>query len=92
MNPDPNEPAGAAGPAASSGDPDPLDDTQPVEVPRYAPAPDPRPDTRWAWAPADRYTQDGVVHPQDQRSLARRAVADLAAAGFTARAPPRPTW
>ena len=30
----------------------------------------------WAWAPADRYTQDGEVHPQDQRSLARRAVAD----------------
>ena len=47
MNPDPSQPAG---PPA---DPDPLDDTQPVEVPRYAPAPDPRPDTRWAWAPAD---------------------------------------
>jgi serine protease Do len=29
---------------------DPLDDTQRVEVPRYAPAPDPRPDARWAWA------------------------------------------
>ncbi len=29
---------------------DPLDETQRVEVPRYAPAPDPRPDTRWAWA------------------------------------------
>jgi serine protease Do len=31
---------------------DSLDDTQRVEVPRYAPAPDPRPDARWAWAPA----------------------------------------
>ena len=30
--------------------PDPLDDTQPVDVPRYAPTPDPRPDARWAWA------------------------------------------
>src|SRR6187549_1721025 len=28
----------------------------------------------WAWAPADRWNQDGQVHPQDQRSLARRAV------------------
>jgi serine protease Do len=27
-----------------------LDDTQRIEVPRYAPAPDPRPDARWAWA------------------------------------------
>jgi glutamine synthetase len=38
----------------------------------------------WAWAPADRYTQQGEVHPQDQRSLARRAVQDLADAGLTA--------
>ena len=30
--------------------PDPLDDSQPVDVPRYAPTPDPRPDARWAWA------------------------------------------
>jgi serine protease Do len=27
-----------------------LDDTQPIEVQRFAPAPDPRPDDRWAWA------------------------------------------
>ena len=32
------------------GSPDPLDDTQRVDVPRYAPTPDPRPDARWAWA------------------------------------------
>jgi 2-alkenal reductase len=45
--------------------PDQLEDTQRVEVPRYAPAPDPRPDARWAWAspaggpPTDRwYDQD----------------------------------
>jgi serine protease Do len=30
--------------------PESLDDTQRVDVPRYAPAPDPRPDARWAWA------------------------------------------
>ena len=32
------------------GESDPLDDTQRVDVPRYAPTPDPRPDARWAWA------------------------------------------
>jgi glutamine synthetase len=46
----------------------------------------------WAWAPADRYTQDGTVHPQDQRSLAKRAVADLAAAGLTAMAAFEVEW
>jgi glutamine synthetase len=39
----------------------------------------------WAWAPAVRYQQDGVVHPQDQRSIARAAVAALMDAGYTAR-------
>jgi len=39
----------------------------------------------WAWAPAMRYQQDGVVHPQDQRSVARAAVAALAGAGYAAR-------
>ena len=29
----------------------------------------------WAWAPVDRYTQDGDEHPGCQRSLARRAAA-----------------
>ena len=53
MNQDPNPPAGVPGPTGQTGAPDPLDDTQPVDVPRYAPTPDPRPDTRWAWAPAD---------------------------------------
>ncbi len=37
-------------PRESGGDADALDDTQPIEVERYAPAPDPRPDDRWAWA------------------------------------------
>jgi len=39
----------------------------------------------WAWAPADRYQQDGEVHPQDQRSLASRAVRALAESGLTAK-------
>ena len=39
--------------------PDPLDDTQRVDIPRYAPAPDPRPDARWAWAsPTGQPTSD----------------------------------
>jgi S1-C subfamily serine protease len=41
--PTPGAPQGA-------GSTDPLDDTQRVDVPRYAPTPDPRPDARWAWA------------------------------------------
>ncbi len=44
-NPVPGEPQPAG--------PNPLDDTQPVDVPRYAPPPDPRPDARWAWASTD---------------------------------------
>ncbi len=51
-------------PAASPGDPDPLDDTQPVEVPRFAPTPDPRPDARWAWAtPEPRPSTDHWYEP-----------------------------
>ncbi len=36
----------------------------------------------WAWAPADRYTQDGDIHPQCARSLAREMTQRLSAAGF----------
>lgn len=39
----------------------------------------------WAWAPADRYDQDGVVHTGDQRGLAKAAVERLAARGYQAR-------
>jgi glutamine synthetase len=39
----------------------------------------------WAWAPADRYDQEGVVHPQDQRSLAKAATRRLAERGYTAK-------
>ncbi|MGC7098856.1 glutamine synthetase family protein [Amycolatopsis lurida] len=38
----------------------------------------------WAWAPADRYQQDGTPHPADPRLLARQAVARLAEHGLTA--------
>lgn len=40
----------------------------------------------WAWAPVDRYTQDGDLHPQDSRGLLRRAVAQLVEDDLTARA------
>lgn len=39
----------------------------------------------WAWAPVDRYTQDGEEHPSCQRSFARRMVERVAAAGITAK-------
>jgi len=48
---------------------DPLDDTQPVEVPRFAPTPDPRPDARWAWATpgaqpsSERWYEPSAVEP-----------------------------
>ena len=36
--------------APDAGSSENLDDTQRVEISRYAPTPDPRPDARWAWA------------------------------------------
>ena len=45
MTQDAEQPAPVPG---SGGEP--LEDTQPVDVSRFAPTPDPRPDTRWAWA------------------------------------------
>ena len=46
----------------------------------------------WAWAPADRYDQDGNRHPLDQRTLARIATGKLAAAGYTAKAAFEVEW
>ncbi|GIH80917.1 glutamine synthetase family protein [Planobispora longispora] len=40
----------------------------------------------WAWAPADRYDQDGVPHPLDARLLAGREAARLAGDGYAVRA------
>ncbi|MBA3409398.1 MAG: glutamine synthetase [Geodermatophilaceae bacterium] len=39
----------------------------------------------WAWAPVDRYDQEGEAHPQCSRLLAGRLVDNLAAVGLTAR-------
>ncbi|MEU8268227.1 glutamine synthetase family protein [Sphaerisporangium sp. NPDC049002] len=46
----------------------------------------------WAWAPADRYDQDGVPHPLDARHLARRETDRLAACGFSVRASFEVEW
>jgi glutamine synthetase len=46
----------------------------------------------WAWAPADRYRQDGAVHPLDSRSLARREVERLEEEGYTVRAAFEVEW
>jgi len=39
----------------------------------------------WAWAPVDRYTQDGDEHPGCQRSFARQAAAEAADDGLDVR-------
>ncbi|MEU9203511.1 glutamine synthetase family protein [Streptomyces sp. NPDC048332] len=40
----------------------------------------------WAWAPADRYTQDGTPHPGCQRGFARRATEAVERRGLSMRA------
>ncbi|MFB7588752.1 glutamine synthetase family protein [Streptomyces sp. NPDC056169] len=40
----------------------------------------------WAWAPADRYTQDGTPHPGCQRGFARRATEAVERRGLSVRA------
>jgi glutamine synthetase len=46
----------------------------------------------WAWAPVDRYDQDGRPHPQDSRLLLRRLVDELAADGLEVRAAVEVEW
>ncbi len=46
----------------------------------------------WAWAPADRYAQDGSPHPQCSRLLLRSLVGTLAAQGITMRAAIELEW
>ena len=46
----------------------------------------------WAWAPVDRLTQDGEVHPSCSRSFARRAVTRAADAGLRVRAAIEVEW
>src|SRR5829696_6333958 len=53
MNDEPTPDAGR-----NAGTPETLDDTQRIDVPRYSPAPDPRPDARWAWASPGSGPQD----------------------------------
>ena len=72
--PTPGAPQGA-------GSTDPLDDTQRVDVPRYAPTPDPRPDARWAWAApgtqpqGDRWQQPSSTAPPCRGATGRRGAA-----------------
>ncbi|MGI9022207.1 MAG: glutamine synthetase [Acidimicrobiales bacterium] len=44
-----------------------------------------QPMPRWAWAPADRWTQDDEVHPGCQRSFAKTMVARASEAGLELR-------
>jgi glutamine synthetase len=46
----------------------------------------------WAWAPVDRYDQDGRGHPQDSRLLLRRLVDELAGDGLAVRAAFEVEW
>jgi serine protease Do len=86
MNDDP-----ASGAPQGAGRPDPLDDTQRVEVPRYAPAPDPRPDARWAWAsPADPTGPSPWQDPASRPAADSRAIPGMAYAA--AGQPPSGPW
>jgi glutamine synthetase len=46
----------------------------------------------WAWAPVDRYDQDGQPHVQDSRLLLRRVVDELAGEGLSVRAAYEIEW
>lgn len=46
----------------------------------------------WAWAPADRYDQEGEPHPLDARLLARRQAARLAEQGYAVRSAVEVEW
>ena len=46
----------------------------------------------WAWAPVDRYDQEGRAHDKDGRLLLRRVVDGLAADGLTVRAAYETEW
>ncbi len=46
----------------------------------------------WAWAPADRYDQEGEPHPLDARLLVRGETARLAAGGFEVKAAFEVEW
>ncbi|MEU2393782.1 hypothetical protein [Streptomyces sp. NPDC007369] len=46
----------------------------------------------WAWAPADRYTQDGTPHPGCQRGFARRVTEAVERRGLSVRAGIEVEW
>ncbi|MBZ6210763.1 glutamine synthetase family protein [Streptomyces olivaceus] len=46
----------------------------------------------WAWAPADRWTQDGTPHPGCQRGFARRAAEAVERRGLSVRAGIEVEW
>jgi glutamine synthetase len=46
----------------------------------------------WAWSPADRYTQDGVPHPQCGRLLLSSLVSSLAESGITMKTAVEVEW
>ena len=46
----------------------------------------------WAWAPADRFDQEGAPHPLDARGLARRETERLAAEGLSVKAAFEVEW
>jgi glutamine synthetase len=46
----------------------------------------------WAWAPVDRYDQDGQPHPLDSRLLLRRVVDELAGEGLSVQAAYEIEW
>ncbi|MGW0668502.1 glutamine synthetase [Streptomyces sp. NPDC002746] len=46
----------------------------------------------WAWAPADRYAQDGTPHPGCQRGFARRAAEAVEQRGYSVRAGIEVEW
>jgi S1-C subfamily serine protease len=90
MNDDP-----AAGAPQGPGTPDALDDTQRVEIPRYVPAPDPRPDARWAWASpgeGDRDRWYGAASPEASAAGGHMAGGSWNPTPGAADAPPPPGW
>jgi len=86
MNDDPTE-----NPGQTPGSSDSLDDTQRIDVERFAPAPDPRPDDRWAWAPPtatpppDRWYEPAPSEPAP-------GAAGYAAGTFTPGGPEASPW
>ena len=92
MNDEPTGNPGEApgGGTGATGGADPLDATQPLDVERFAPTPDPRPDDRWAWAapsatpPPDRWYEPA---PSEPGTVAPGYTTDTYAPGGSAASP-----